>query len=67
MIPKTFEAWKACIETHCKIPLNRDFAAHRLAVYTNEELEETRQFVQLYGRPHLENIINWLRLIHNRP
>jgi hypothetical protein len=63
MIPNTFNDWKKCIEQDCKIKLTNDFAKQRLSVYENEENEETKKFVQLYGEQHLKNIITWLQQI----
>ena len=63
MIAQTFEEWKHCIEQDCKIPLTKDFAQKRLAVYRNKNNPETQKFVDLYGPQHLTNIINWLQRV----
>lgn len=55
----TFEEWRDCIVNDCKINLNSAFAQKRLAVYENPKHKETQQFVSLYGKAHLGNIIKW--------
>lgn len=59
MIPTDFDSWKTCIEQQCGIPLTVEFAKQRLALYTNRELPETRQFIRLYGHPHYARIVHW--------
>ena len=63
MIPLTFEEWKNCIINDCKINLTKEFAILRLAVYENSNASETKKFVSLYGKQHLENVIHWLKRI----
>lgn len=59
MIPQTFDEWQNCIVNDCKINLTKDFAKQRLAVLQDEQNEETRKFITLYGAHHLSNIIRW--------
>ena len=61
MIPMTFEEWRDCIVNDCKINLNKSFTQKRLAVYQDPNNKETKQFVSLYGKAHLKNIIKWLK------
>lgn len=63
MILRNFEDWKDCIVNQCRIKLTKDFAQKRLKVYENESHTETRQFVELYGKDHLNNIIYWYKKI----
>lgn len=63
MIPQTFEEWKDCIVYDCNIKLTKEFAQKRLAVYQNSKNKETQDFVKLYGRQHLKNIINWYKKV----
>lgn len=63
MIPHTFEQWKDCIINDCKIDLTREFAGARLAVYQDRTNPETQEFVSLYGKQHLQTIIDWLKRI----
>jgi hypothetical protein len=60
MIPHSYDEWKKCIVEDCKIKLSQDFVARRLKIYHDKNNPETRQFVKLYGEPHLNNIIYWL-------
>ena len=63
MLPQTFQDWKNCITKDCKINLTKEFAQERLKVYQNNKNSETLKFVSLYGREHLKNIIEWLKLV----
>lgn len=63
MIPRTFEEWRNCIINDCRINLNQDFAAKRLAVYSDKDNPETQKFISVYGESHLNNIIHWLKQI----
>ena len=63
MIPQTFEQWKSCIINDCKINLTKEFARQRLTVYQDGDNTETRKFIQLYGKQHLLNIIEWFGMI----
>ncbi len=59
VIPQTCEQWQHCITVECGIPLTRDFAEVRLAVWANPAADETRRFEQLYGAVHREHVRQW--------
>jgi hypothetical protein len=63
MIPQTFAEWKHCIEYECKIQLTQTFVKKRLAVYQDPQNAETKKFISLYGKQHLNNIIQWLKQV----
>ena len=63
MVPQTFEEWKSCIVNDCKIRLTKAFAQKRLSVYENAGHPETRKFIELYGKQHLDNVIYWFKKI----
>ncbi|PWL27140.1 MAG: hypothetical protein DCO96_12445 [Fluviicola sp. XM-24bin1] len=63
MIPQSYEAWRNCIENDCGIPLTKEFAQQRLAVYMDSKNPQTITFKSLYGEQHLQNIINWLQRV----
>lgn len=65
MIPQSFTEWQICITQHCKMPLTKSFAENRLAVYNQTEHAETQKFIELYGKQHLKNIIEWLKIVAN--
>ncbi|WP_185218030.1 hypothetical protein [Sphingobacterium mizutaii] len=58
-VPRNFEDWKVCIEKRCGLSLTLSYAKSRLVVYEDESIEETKRFIKLYGKEHLENIKNW--------
>ena len=60
MIPETFNDWKNCIINDCNINLTKSFIEERLEVFQNNNNSETKKFISLYGKQHLQNIINWL-------
>ena len=57
--PENYEQWHHCITVECGIPLTPEFIAERLAIWRNEQLEETRRFRSLYGEDYLEAVIGW--------
>lgn len=61
MVPQTFEEWKNCIINDCNIKLTKEFTQKRLKVYQDKYNPETKKFVQLYGKEHLNNVIYWLK------
>lgn len=63
MIPGTFDEWKDCIVNDCKIKLTKEFAQGRLKVYENSGHPETKKFVEIYGKDHLNNVIYWYKKI----
>jgi len=63
MIPQTFTDWRNCIVNDCKINLTKQFAEQRLSVYQDNKNSETQKFISLYGEQHLQNIINWFKII----
>ena len=63
MIPQTFDEWKNCVTSDCKINLTKTFAQQRLAIYQDIKSRETQKFISLYGEQHLQNIIKWFKQI----
>ena len=59
MIPTTYEEWRECIEVRCNIPLTPAFVSERLAVWRNEQSQETQRFRDLYGDAYLQAVIGW--------
>lgn len=65
MIPKTYLEWYHCITVECSIPLTLDFILHRLDVLETPGNQETRRFISLYGKDHLNKIIEWFKKARN--
>ncbi len=61
MIPQTFDQWGNCIVNDCKIDLTKDFAQQRMTVYQDPKNQETKRFIRLYGKQHLQNSIHWFK------
>ena len=60
-IPDSYPAWRHCITVECRIPLTRAFIEQRLAVWKNQNLEETQRFRRCYGDAHWQQVINWFQ------
>lgn len=58
-IPRTFDAWRHCIEHDCGIPLTPAFIEARLSILQDPSNAERQRFATLYGAAHLEHIITW--------
>lgn len=66
MIPGTFDEWKYCITEKCGIELTPDFARKRLKILQDLSMKETEVFIEHYGVPHWQNIVQWyLRVVNN--
>jgi hypothetical protein len=59
VIPQTYSAWRHCIEVECGIPLTPEYIASRLNVLREPAADETRRFVQRYGRVHWQRVVAW--------
>ena len=57
--PQSYDEWHHCITVECGIPLTEQFVADRLAVWHNEDLEETQRFRRLYGDEYWRTVIGW--------
>ena len=57
--PANYEQWKHCITVDCGIPLTQTFVSQRLAVWRNEQSEETQRFRRLYGDAYWQSVIGW--------
>lgn len=63
MIPRNFEEWRNCIVHDCGINLTKEFARRRLKVLEDKTQPETKEFVRLYGKNHLNNVVYWLKKV----
>ncbi|MEM9848388.1 MAG: hypothetical protein AAF847_10900 [Bacteroidota bacterium] len=63
MIARNFEEWKNCIVNDCKIKLTKAYAQSRLKVLEDRRHKETKEFIRLYGKNHLSNIVYWLKKV----
>jgi len=57
--PQNYEQWHHCITVECGIPLTPSFVAERIAVWRNEQSEETLRFRRLYGDDYWQAVIGW--------
>ncbi|MFZ1694331.1 MAG: hypothetical protein WAT74_14120 [Flavobacteriales bacterium] len=59
MIPRTYEDWHRCITVDCGITLTKAFVLERIAILSDEEHQETKRSIQLYGDPHRRGVVAW--------
>ncbi len=57
--PETYEQWRHCITVECGIPLTAEYVAERLAVWRDEQADETKRFRRLYGDGYWRAMIGW--------
>ena len=57
--PQNYEQWHHCITVECGIPLTPAFVSERLAVWRNEQSQETQRFRRLYGDEYWQAVIGW--------
>ncbi|MFN3386337.1 MAG: hypothetical protein ACK42Y_07085 [Candidatus Thermochlorobacter sp.] len=59
ILPNSYQEWKRCITVDCGIKLTQEYVEQRLRALRDERDEHTIQFMRLYGKAHLNNVINW--------
>jgi len=59
IIPKTYEQWRHCIEVICKQAFSSDYVRERLDEMGKPQHFKTRQFAELYGDAHRQQVISW--------
>ncbi len=60
-IPRNYNEWKHCIVTDCDVQLTPEYIQERLDALQDEKDEHTRQFINSYGRHHLQLVISWFK------
>ncbi|MEM7401508.1 MAG: hypothetical protein AAF304_06120 [Pseudomonadota bacterium] len=60
-LPQNYEEWRHCITVDCGIPLTPAFISKRLAIWQDEDKEETKRFRKLYGDSHWKAVISWFK------
>jgi hypothetical protein len=61
VIPTSYQAWRECIEVHCRIALEHDFIAQRLRELDDPSIYSTQQLRSHYGEAHLAQLRAWFR------
>ncbi|MEM7044839.1 MAG: hypothetical protein AAF543_18680 [Pseudomonadota bacterium] len=59
MTPGTYEQWRHCIEVQCGIRLTSDYVEQRLSALRDSRDYQTQRFQEMWGEPHLRQVINW--------
>lgn len=67
IIPTTYAEWRHCIEKKCGLPLTPDYVAARLAALRDPKDAHTRDFLRIYGEPHLRATIAWFERAQTEP
>lgn len=60
-LPRNFQEWQHCITVDCGLELTPKYISERIAALQNEKDHHTRRFVELYGRPYLEQVLTWFK------
>ena len=59
VIPRTYAAWRMCIQRDCGIPLTRGHVEARLHALRDESDPHTQELLRCYGPEHLTALITW--------
>ena len=62
MIPQNYQQWRHCIVNECRIELTPLYIQQRLEVLNDNSHQETKRLTFLYGKNHLERLINWFNV-----
>ncbi len=60
----SYEDWKHCIVEDCRILLTQAFVEQRLAALADRGDWTTQRFVEVWGEPHLRQVIAWFERAH---
>ena len=61
LFPTSYTSWRYCIEIKCGLKLSPKFVEERIAILGNPSNAETRRFIELYGSPYYEQVLEWFR------
>ena len=59
VIPQNYEQWRHCIIVECGLELTPSYIEKRIASLQDNNDYYTQQFVQLYGKQYLEQVLRW--------
>ena len=62
-LPQDFPEWRYCIEVLCKTPLTESYVDQRIVDLTGLTKKLDRQFVELYGEPHRQQVLAWFQRV----
>jgi len=65
-IPMSYAEWHHCITVECGLRLTTSFIDERLAAMQNANDFRTKQFVELYGLQHHQNVLSWFQLAREK-
>ncbi|MFL9927111.1 hypothetical protein PQR62_22755 [Herbaspirillum lusitanum] len=65
-IPRSYQAWRHCIEQDCGIALTPAYVAARLQILQQKEEQETARFIRLYGELHWRNVVTWFAQVQTQ-
>jgi hypothetical protein len=65
MTPGTNAEWRHCIEVQCGIKLTPDFVQSRLSALRDNADYQTQRFQEMWGKPHLDQVIGWFEQARN--
>ena len=57
--PRNYNEWRHCIIVKCGLELSPVYISERLKALNDEQDYHTQRFVQLYGKAHHQNVIEW--------
>jgi hypothetical protein len=58
-IPQNYEEWHHCITVECGLALTPEFIDERIASMEDAKDFKTKQFVELYGPQHHQQVLAW--------
>ena len=61
LIPSNYASWRYCIEVKCGLALTSEFLRRRIAILEDPSQEESRRFIELYGKPYYQQVLAWFQ------
>lgn len=58
-MPTNYDEWRHCITVECGLDLTVNYIDTRIVALNNDKDHYTQQFVKLYGREYLQQVLGW--------
>jgi len=60
-IPRSYEEWRHCIESWCRIELTPEYIELRIRALQDTREETTRRFIECYGETYHSAVLGWFQ------
>jgi preprotein translocase subunit SecA len=58
-VPSSYDEWSTTLGSIVQVALTKELVDERLAELRDDRSKSTRHFVELYGKPHRDRVVQW--------